>query len=130
MDFAGMCVLQQPRAVRLPLGPDQLDRFVHPRVRRIPDGAEVFEATQHVVIPARRKRELEPGWVDDLAGALAPEQLSFEEVLLTAAPSRDGSRGAAGRALVREQSFKHVDRARERGADGASLCLAVPPAVL
>ena len=90
VDLAGMRVLQQPGAIGLLLGSEQIDRFVHPRVRRIPGRAEVFEGTQHVVVPAGRKRELQPGRVDDFAGALTPEQLSFEEVLLTPAPSRDG----------------------------------------
>src|SRR6266508_3313887 len=42
-------VLEQPRAVGLLPGSEQIDRFVDPRVRRIPDRAEVVERTQHVV---------------------------------------------------------------------------------
>ena len=94
VDLAGMRVLQQPGAIGLLLGSEQVDRFVHPRVRHIPGRAEVFEGAQHVVVPAGRKRELQPGWVDDFAGALTSEQLPFEEVLLTPAPSRDGFRRA------------------------------------
>src|SRR5215510_6553705 len=58
VDLPGMGVLQQPRAIGLLLGSEQINRFVHPRVRHIPDRAEVFEGTQHVVVPAGRKREL------------------------------------------------------------------------
>src|SRR6266542_1609947 len=130
VDLAEMRVLQQPGAIGLLLGSEQIDRFVDPRVRHIPDRAEVFEGTQHVVVPAGRKRELQPGWVDDFAGALTSDQLSFEEVLLAPAPSRDGFRSATGCALVRQQSFQDVDRGRERRADGTVLHLAVPPAVL
>ena len=81
-------------------------------------------------MPAGRKRELQPGRVDDFAGALPSDQPPFEEVLLTPAPSRDGFRGATGCALVRQQPFQDVDRGRERRADGTVLRLAVPPAVL
>src|SRR5262245_8337227 len=105
-----MRALQQPGAIRLPLRAEQRDRFVQPRVRRVAGPAEVVEGAQHVVAPASRKRELQPRGVDDVAGALASKQLSFEEVLLTAAPGRDRFRGAAGRALVREQSLEDVDR--------------------
>src|SRR6266542_5935656 len=94
VDLAGMGVLQQPGAIGLLLGSEQIDRFVYPRVRHIADRAEVVEGTQHVVVPVGRKRELQPGWVDDVAGALTSDQLSFEEVLLTPASSRDGFRGA------------------------------------
>jgi hypothetical protein len=37
-----MSVLQQPRAVGLLFGSEQLDGFVHPLVGGIPGGAEVF----------------------------------------------------------------------------------------
>jgi hypothetical protein len=73
---------------------------------------------------------LPPGRVDDFAGALTSQQLSFEEVLLTPAPGRDGFRRATGCALVRQQSFQDVDRGREQRADGTVLHLAVPPAVV
>src|SRR3989441_420807 len=95
-----MRVLQQPSTIRLPLGTEQIDCFIHPRVRRISDRAEVFEAAQHVVVPASWKRELQPGRVDNLAGALSSEQFSFEEVLLAPVPSRDGFLGATGCPLV------------------------------
>src|SRR5437764_8210016 len=94
IDLAGMRVLQQPSTIRLPLGTKQIDCFIHPRIRRTSDRAEVFEAAQHVVVPAGWKRELQPGWVDDPAGALSSEQFSFEDVLLALVPSRDGFPGA------------------------------------
>src|SRR5262249_43759791 len=102
----------------------------HPRVRHIPDRAEVFEGTQHVVMPAGRKRELQPGRIDDLPGGLTSHELSFEEILLTPPPSRDRFRRATGCALMRPQSFQDVDRGRERRPDGTVTPLAVPPAVL
>src|SRR5205807_3216582 len=95
-----MRVLQQPSTIRPPLGTEQTDCLIHPGVRRISDRAEVFEAAQHVVVPTGWKRELQPGWVDDPAGALSSEQVSFEEVLLAPAPSRDGFPEATGRPLV------------------------------
>ena len=49
VDLAGMRVLQQPGSVRLLFGSKQIDRFVHTRVGQSPDGAEVFEGTQHVI---------------------------------------------------------------------------------
>jgi ABC-type lipoprotein release transport system permease subunit len=44
-----MSVLQQPGSIGLPLGSDQIDRFVDPRVRQTADRAKVFERAQHVV---------------------------------------------------------------------------------
>src|SRR4029453_2297963 len=102
----------------------------HPRVRHISDRAEVVEGTQQVVVPAGRKREVQPGWVDDFARALPAEQPWFEEVLLTPAPSRDGFNRATGCALVRQQSFEDVDRGRERRADRTVLHCAVQPPAL
>src|SRR2546427_7241754 len=48
VDRAGMGVLQKPRPVGLLLGSEQINRFVHPRVRRIPSRLEVLQRTQHV----------------------------------------------------------------------------------
>ena len=90
-----MGVLQQPGAVRLLLGAEQINRFIHARVRRIPSRLEVLQRTQHVVVPTGGKGELQPGGIYDRARALAPEQLPFEEVLLTAAAGRDGFHRAA-----------------------------------
>ena len=92
MDRAGMGVLKQPRAVSLLLGSEQIDGFVHARVRRIPSRPEVLQTTQHIVVPAGRKRELKKRWVNDGADALPPKQLPFEEILLTPAASRNGFR--------------------------------------
>src|ERR1700693_3887688 len=80
VDRAGMSVLQKPRAVRLLLGSEQINRLVDARIRRMPSRPEVLQPTQYVVMPAGRKRELQPCGVDDGASAHAPEQLSFEEV--------------------------------------------------
>jgi len=72
---------------------------------------------------------LQPGRVDDFAGALAPEQLSFQEIRLTAASSGDGFRRATGCALMRQQAFEDPDRGVERRANRTVLHLAVPSAV-
>ena len=125
-----MSVLQQPRAIGLLLGSEQMNRFLQPPVREIPGGPEVFQATQHVVVPAGRKRELQPGRVDHFAGALTSEQLSLEEVPLTPASSRDGFRRATACALVRQQPFQYADRGRERRTNRTLLHLTVPPAVI
>src|SRR2546425_8310663 len=87
MDRAGMRVLQKPRAVSLSLGSQQINRLVYARVRRITSRPEVLQPTQHVVVPAGGKRELQPGGVDDSAGALTAEQLPLEEVFLPATAS-------------------------------------------
>ena len=58
MYLAGMRILQQPGAIGLLLGPEQIYCFAYPRVRRIPDRAEVFEGTKQVVVPLGWKREL------------------------------------------------------------------------
>src|SRR2546428_13459788 len=108
-----MRVLQQPSTIKLPLGTEQIDYFIHPRVGRIPDRAEVFEGAQHVVVPPGWKRELQPGWVEDLTGALTSEQLWVEDVLFTPSPTRDEIRAATDCALVCQHSFLHVDRGRE-----------------
>jgi hypothetical protein len=78
VDRAGMCVLQKPRAIGLPFGSQQIDRFLHSGVRRIPDGPEVLQRAEHIVMPSCRKRELQKGWIDDFASGLAPEQFPFE----------------------------------------------------
>src|SRR5689334_20908050 len=113
-----MGVFQQPPTIGLLLGPKQLNRFVHARIWRVPERAEVIESAQHVVLPADWKRELEPGWVDDFAAALASKQLSLEEVLLTAFASGNRFGSATGRALTRQQSFQYVDRRIKRRAYG------------
>src|ERR1700731_50811 len=126
VDRAGMGVLQKPRAVRLLLGSEHINRFAHARVRRIPSRPEVLQRTQPVVVPAGRKRELQPGGVDDGAGALTPEQLPVEEVLLTPAASRDGFRRTAGGALVAQQPFQDSDRGMEGRTNRTVLHFAVP----
>ena len=73
---------------------------------------------------------MQPSRVDDFAGALTPEQLSFKEVLFTPAPGRNGFRRAAGCALVRQQSFEHIDRGCERRTSGTVLGFAIPPTIV
>ena len=57
------------------------------------------------------------------------EAAFVEEILLASPPRSDGFRRATGCALVRQQAFQDIDCRRERGADGAVLRLAVPPAI-
>jgi hypothetical protein len=73
---------------------------------------------------------LEPGGLDDFAGALPPEQLSFEEVLLSSLASFTRSHAATRGALVRQKALQHVERCGERRSDGSVLRLAVPATVL
>src|SRR5579885_791130 len=130
VDRAGMRVLQQPGAVGLSPGAEHRDRSLQPLVRHTADCTEVVEGAQNVVLPADRKRALQPGWIHDLAGALPTEEPAFEEVLLAPASGRAARRRAAGSALVRQQAFQDVNRRRERRADRPVLRLAVPAAVL
>lgn len=118
-------VLQQPSAVRLPLVADQLDGAI---IRRVARPAEVAQATQHVIVPARRPGELQPPLGRHLPGGPAPEQLPDQQVLLPAAAGR-GHRHRSPRQLVVEQTLQHPDRRVERGHPRAVLGLAVPAAV-
>ena len=81
-------------------------------------------------MPARGKRELPPRRIDDVAGALASQQVPFEEVLLAATASRRRFRRASLCLLVRPEPLQDVDGGRERGSDRTALCVAVPAAVL
>src|SRR5262249_12275006 len=103
VDLAGMGVLQEPGSVGLPVGSKEIDRLVHALVRRIADGAEVFEGAKRVVVPAGRKRELQPFGADDLPGALAPQELPFEEIFLAPASRLDGPGRAACCTFVRQR---------------------------
>src|ERR1700728_1618476 len=55
VDLAGMRILPEPGAIGLHLGSEQIDRFLHTRVRLRPDRAEVFQGAQYVVVPAGGK---------------------------------------------------------------------------
>lgn len=127
MHRAGMGVLQEPSAVRLLLGSEQINRFVNAPVRWVPGRPEVLQSTQHVVVPAGRKRELQPCEVDDGAGALTPEQLPFEKVLLTPAASRDGVRRAAGCALANSPSRTLIVVWKEERTEPSSTSQFHPP---
>src|SRR5580765_2769913 len=80
-------------------------------------------------MPERRKRELRPLRLDDLAGRQPSEQPTLEEILLPA-PPRVGHRArCTERLLERQQSLEHADRRVKRRAHGAALCLAIPSAI-
>src|SRR4029450_12813083 len=89
-----MRVLQQPGAVGLLFGSEQLDGFVHPLVGGVPGGTEVLQGTEHVVVPASRKRELQHGRVGHPSVSLTPKHFPSEESLPPRAASRDGLRRA------------------------------------
>lgn len=92
VNLPGKRVFEQPGAIGLSLRSEQLDRLVHPRVGRITSGPEVIQGTEHVVVPACRKGELQPGLVNDFAGAFATEQPAFEELRFAAPPCPLGLR--------------------------------------
>lgn len=87
-----MCVFQQPGAVGLLLGPEQPDCFGQPGIGRITGGPEVVQGAEDVIVPAGGKGELLPGRVNDFAGALAPEESPFKQILLAPPPGLDGER--------------------------------------
>jgi hypothetical protein len=113
---SGLAIARSARAILGPRGRTvkltnqrvtHADEWRRP-VQERPDGVAVSsgecgrppgEGTQHVIVPAGRKRELQPGSVNDVAGALPSNQLSFEQVLFTPAPSRDGCHRTTGCAL-------------------------------
>ena len=66
-----MRVFQQPGAIRLLFGLEQINPFFDTRIGHIPDRAEVVEGTKHIVVPAGGEGELQPCRFDDFAGALA-----------------------------------------------------------
>src|SRR5438067_1287563 len=75
---AGMGILEGPAAIRIALGLDQVDRLGHPLIRNGAGRAQVVEAPEHIVVPVRRVGKLREGWVDELAGRLPAQHLSFE----------------------------------------------------
>src|SRR5207237_8257182 len=100
-----------------------------PRVRRRATVTDLLETPQEVVGPSSGKGGVQPGGVDEGAGALAPEQLPFEEVLLTPAACRDRFGRAASCALVRQQPFQDSDRGMEGRAHRTVLHFAVPTSI-
>ena len=123
-------VVEQPRAIRLLLRPDDVERLVHPRVRPLARGAEVLEPTKDVVVPARRIRQSQVVGVDDLARAQSPQQAPLEEVALRAASGFV----ASGMPPVACSCASSPSRTRmvvwNDDADRPVLDLAVPAAVL
>src|SRR6478735_7017367 len=128
LGLARMGVLEQPGAVGLSLVPDQLNGLGDPLVRGLAGTTEVVEGAKYVVVPARRPGELEPVLGGHLAGALAPEQVPLQQVLLAATPGSRHGDGAAGQ-LVLEQALEYAERGVERRHGGALLGFAVPAAV-
>src|SRR5262249_8174946 len=79
--------VEEPPAVGLPLGPHDLSGLGHPWIGSRAGTAEIVERPEQVVAPVVREGELEVGGIDALAGALAAEQVSLEQILLTAPSS-------------------------------------------
>src|SRR5262245_34302853 len=103
--------------------------FVHPLVGLDIGSPEVVERAEHIVVVARRVRELQERRIRDLAGRSPSEATAFEQVLLASLPRPCDLRCRPGRALVLEQSFKYADRGVKRRAR-ALRRLAVPAAVV
>src|SRR5436305_6432539 len=102
VDTTGMDPIEQPTAVRLPLRAHDLDGLRHPGIGLRARMPEVVERPEHVVAPGVREREVEVRRTYHLAGALAAEQASLEQVLLPAASRLAYRGGPAGRPLASE----------------------------
>lgn len=81
-------------------------------------------------MPANGKRELQPGWVDDFSSAFAAKEFSFQKILFSATPGRDGFRRASGLVFVRPQALKDIDGGGKRRTHRAVLSLAIPTTVM
>src|SRR5579872_1944842 len=92
-----MDAVEQPPAVRLPLGPNDRHRLRHPGLGIRTRTPEVVQRPQHVVVPVVRERELQVRRPDDIPRAPAAEQPAFEQVLLTTPPGRAHRIRSAGR---------------------------------
>src|ERR1039458_7421488 len=75
---------KKPHAVGLPAGADKFDGVRQARVVLCVRRAEVVEAAQHVVVPARWKMEAREICPSDLAGTVAAKQAVQEQKLLGA----------------------------------------------
>ena len=117
VNFAGMGVLQEPSSIGLLLRTEESNCFVQPLVRFAADRAEVVEGAQHVVVPANGEGQLQPGGVDDGAGALAPKQFALQKVLFATAARSKGLCRTAGCLLIRQEPFEDVDGGIEGRTD-------------
>src|SRR5215475_12271712 len=121
MKRVAMSRVEEPPAVWLTTLTDDGDSLVDAYIRLHVRGAEVVQRTQHIVAPERRKRELRPHRLDDVAGRQPAEQPTIEEILMRT-PSRVRYRGRnAERLLEREQSLDDANRRVERRANRAAL---------
>jgi AraC-like DNA-binding protein len=128
-DPAGQGPVQQPGAVRAPLGTYVLNRIAQPRVRLVAGGAEIVQRPQYVVPPPIRMQEFQERLVRGLTRADSAEKSAFEQIFLTRFTGCSRFGRAAGGALVLQQPFQDVDRSRERRTLRAIGPLAVPAAV-
>jgi hypothetical protein len=84
MDFAFVVVLQRPAAVGSPAPIDEIDSFSQARVSRCPDGLEIVESSQNIVVPSRRKSKPLEFRLDDLTGAVRTKESVDQEELAAA----------------------------------------------
>src|SRR5579885_1873320 len=91
---AGVPRLEQPPAVLVALGCDQLDRLGHSFVGGDASAAQVLEPPEHIVVPPGREGKARPRGAalaisrDQLASRPPTEEAALEEVLLPAETSR------------------------------------------
>src|SRR5690242_12957082 len=107
MNLARMGVFEQPGSIALLFGTNQLNRFAHPRIVRATDRAEIFQSAQHIVMPARGKRESQPRRVHDLTSTLSANQIPFYKILFSATSRRDRFGRPTRGAFVLQESFQN-----------------------
>ena len=88
--------IEEPAAIGLAFGFDEMDGFAHARIGGDTGGAEVVEGAEDVVVVARGPGELEEFGVGDCAGGEAAKEGAFHEVVFGAAASGGGSDGELG----------------------------------
>ena len=75
-----MSVFEQPTTVVATFAFDEGESVIHAGVVADSGCSKVVECSKHVVVPARRERELQPVIVDDVPRAEPTHQLTVEEV--------------------------------------------------
>ena len=83
-----MSHVEQPAPTGLAALVHERDGLVDARIRLHAGRTQIVERPEHVVVPERRKRELRPRRLDDVAGGQPPDQTTREQILLRATPRR------------------------------------------
>ena len=81
MRFAGVYRLERPATVASTLGEECVQGVRHAPVPRYLGALKIVEGAQNIVLPARRKGELEKLRVDDLAGTIGLVEAVGEDKL-------------------------------------------------